>query len=141
MTDTINTNSILKKANLKVTPIRQQVLALFSSASHALGNQEIESNIEDVDRITLYRTLKSFEEKGVIHKINDLAGQTKYAMCAQVCIEHQHHNHKSHVHFQCDVCENTYCVEHVQIPSINLPKNFKVTGQNITMTGVCDKCI
>jgi Fur family transcriptional regulator, ferric uptake regulator len=131
---------ILKKAALKATPMRKDVLEIIAASDYALDNQEIESKLGEVDRITLYRTLKSFEEKGIIHKVTDLLGVIKYAMCDHVCLDNQHHNHQSHIHFQCDVCHNTYCVENVEIPQIKVPNNFTVSGQNITVTGNCDRC-
>jgi Fur family transcriptional regulator, ferric uptake regulator len=131
---------ILKKASLKATPLRKEVLNLISTSSHALDNQEIESKLGEVDRITLYRTLKSFEEKGIIHKVTDLSGVSKYAICDHICLDNHSHNHKAHIHFQCDICHNTYCVENVEIPHIKVPEKFTVSGQNITLTGNCDRC-
>ena len=136
-----DTSDILKKAKLKTTPVRVEVLKIFTLAKHALSNHEIEGSVGEIDRITLYRTLKSFEEKGLIHKITDLSGNAKYAMCEAACLEHHHHHHHTHVHFQCENCQLTFCVENVEIPDIILPKKYKVTGQNITMTGKCEKCL
>ncbi len=133
-------NQILKKADLKATPMRKDVLQIFSNSTYALDNQELESQLGSVDRITLYRTLKSFEEKGIIHKVTDLSGNPKYAMCEPACIDNHIHHHDAHVHFQCDVCNNIYCIENVVIPQIKLPKKFEVNGQNITLTGKCEKC-
>lgn len=130
---------ILKKANLKVTPIRKKVLHIFTAHTYALDSREIESHFQELDRITLYRTLKSFEEKGVIHKITDLSGISKYAMCESVCVENHHHQH-THIHFQCEICNNIFCVEDVEIPIITLPKKYITTGQNITITGKCESC-
>jgi Fur family transcriptional regulator, ferric uptake regulator len=131
---------ILKQAGLKATPMRRDILKIISSSSHALDNQEIESQMGNIDRITLYRTLKSFEEKGIIHKVTDLLGISKYAICDHACLDNHHHDHQAHIHFQCDKCNNTYCVENVEIPQIKVPNNFTVSGQNIILTGNCDKC-
>lgn len=130
----------LKKAGLKLTPVRLRMVEIFDAANHALLQQEIESGFDGIDRITLYRTLKSFEEKGLIHKITDLDGNTKYAMCESDCLENHHHDHHAHVHFQCEQCHLTFCVENVEIPNIAIPGKFLVTGQNITITGKCEHC-
>ncbi|MFM2394196.1 MAG: hypothetical protein RLZZ546_2178 [Bacteroidota bacterium] len=133
-------HEVFKKAKIKNTPIRNQILEIFNRANYALSHGEIEAHFEDIDRITLYRTLKTFEEKGVIHKITDLSGVSKYALCESKCVEHHHHLHHAHLHFQCEVCNNTFCIENVEIPKITLPSHFLVTGQSITMTGKCTKC-
>jgi len=38
-----------------------------------------------VDRSSIFRTLKTFEENKVIHSIEDGSGMTKYAVCAEGC--------------------------------------------------------
>lgn len=130
----------LKKAGLKLTPVRMRMVEIFLSAHHALLQSEIENQFDGIDRITLYRTLKSFEEKGMIHRITDLEGNSKYAMCESRCMEDHHHHHHAHVHFQCEQCHLTFCVENVEIPAIEMPTKFLVTGQNITITGKCENC-
>lgn len=130
--------AILKGANLRVTPVRSRVLEIFDTTEFALSNQEIEDALNTVDRVTLYRTLKSFEQKGIIHKVVDGTGQDKFAMCEHHCTEDHHHD--EHIHFNCDQCGNTFCVDDVGIPNITLPKGYTVQSTNIVMKGVCDKC-
>jgi Fur family transcriptional regulator, ferric uptake regulator len=134
----VDTTTILKKANLKVTPLRKDVLEVIYSSSSAVGNEDLEAALYDFDRITLYRTLKSFEEKGLIHKINALDGQSMYAQCHN-CIEHHAHKHDSHLHFQCTSCNKTFCIENVQIPTFTLP-GYAIADQNITLSGLCKVC-
>lgn len=133
------TNDILKKAGLKATPVRSAVLEILFSINHAVDAHFIETHFESVDRITLYRTLKSFEEKGLIHKITDSNAVIKYASCKPSCLEHQHHQDK-HIHFECDKCHHTFCIEETLIPSFNIPGKYKITGINVTMTGKCESC-
>ena len=59
----------LEQSNLRKTAIRKEVLQLFLKAKgNALSSRDIESQLENPDRITLYRTLRTFEEKGLIHR-------------------------------------------------------------------------
>ena len=129
---------ILKKANLKVTPVRKQVIERLENSDFALAPQEIEQAFEQIDRVTLYRTLKSFEQKGIIHKVNDGTGIDKYAMCEQECTEDHHHD--EHIHFNCDQCGNTYCVDEIKVPSIAMPEGFRVKSTNVVVKGVCKQC-
>lgn len=107
-------------------------------SDHALTSNDIEEHFNDIDRITLYRTLKSFEEKGIIHKVIDVNNVTKYALCVDECSEHHHHDH--HVHFHCDDCGNTFCLEGVNIPKISLPEGYKVTNKSMMINGKCVQC-
>lgn len=130
---------ILKKHKLRVTPFRVDVLDIFFIAEHALSAADLEAKLIDPDRITLYRTLKSFEEKGVIHKAIDGTSNTKFALCEAHCHEHNHKD--EHVHFHCLKCENTFCIDSVFIPDVSLPNGFKVTQTDMIVSGVCEKCV
>lgn len=129
---------ILKKHNLRITQFRMDVINVFNKAGHALSSSDIETKLKDADRITLYRTLKSFEEKGIIHKAVDGTITQKYAICDADCDEHHHHD--QHVHFHCERCENTFCMDNVFVPTIHLPQGFNVSSTNMVVNGTCEKC-
>jgi Fur family ferric uptake transcriptional regulator len=129
---------LLKKHGLRVTQTRLEVLNLFLSEKVAVSNQDIESQLPGLDRITLYRTLKSFENKGVIHKAVDGTETPKFALCHEECTEASHHHH--HVHFHCEKCENTFCVDTIQIPTIRSPKGYEVHSTDVILNGLCEKC-
>lgn len=130
--------TLLKKNKLRVTPVRKELLALFLESTVALSNQDIESKMDKVDRITLYRTLKSFQEKGIIHKALDGTGTAKYASCSSGCDTHSHHD--DHIHFHCTICDNTFCVEDSIIPKIEMPTRFKVKKLDVIVEGTCEHC-
>jgi Fur family ferric uptake transcriptional regulator len=61
---------LLKKNQLSITESRQRILGLFLKSDGALSHADIEKRIADgIDRVTIYRTLQIFEEKGIIHNI------------------------------------------------------------------------
>ena len=69
----------LKLLGIRKTPIRIEMLDIFiGSAGKALSNKDIELDLEDPDRITVYRTLKTFEQKGLIHQVMDGTGAVSY---------------------------------------------------------------
>ncbi|HEX8349604.1 MAG TPA: hypothetical protein VF598_06570, partial [Hymenobacter sp.] len=62
----------LTRHGLRQTPVRLGVLRALQAALYALSGHEIEQLLgPGIDRITLYRTLRSFEEKGLIHRVMD----------------------------------------------------------------------
>jgi len=130
----------IRKSELRVTPQRIQVLEVFEQFDHAISSQLIEDTLSGIDRITLYRTLKSFEEKGLIHKVVDGTGISKFALCEDVCTDHGHH-HDHHLHFHCKSCQTTTCLDHVTMPKIELPRTYQVEDINIIIQGTCQKCI
>ncbi len=60
-----NIGSILKKNSLSVTDSRKKILSLFLQSKDALAHGDIEKKAgEKFDRVTIYRTLQTFVEKG-----------------------------------------------------------------------------
>ena len=76
----MNFEELLRKHDLKRTVPRLSVLDVLSSRKSAVSQPDLEEILgKDIDRVTLYRVLKAFEEKGIIHKIIDLSGRANYA--------------------------------------------------------------
>ena len=135
-----NANSILKEHNLKSTESRLTILAIFKKNMHALSYNDIESLLTvKLDRVTVYRTLKSFEENGLIHQIYDGSAQVKYALCHNgSCNSNQHKD--SHAHFRCDKCDKTFCLSDVITPMADLPEGYQSKSQSVFIQGICKVC-
>lgn len=130
---------ILKQNQLSVTGGRTRILELFLAQEDALAHADIEKKTgEKFDRVTVYRTLQTFLEKGIIHSIPTSDNSVKYALCKDNCSEGHHHDH--HVHFMCSVCGKTLCIDEVSVPVVNLPAGYKVEQIQMIITGVCKDC-
>ena len=90
------------------------------------------------DRVTVYRTLQTFVEKGIIHLIPTTDNSILYALCKENCEEGHHHD--NHVHFICDGCSKTICLDDVTIPKVKLPKGFPPNHTEMMVSGVCADC-
>jgi Fur family ferric uptake transcriptional regulator len=131
--------SILKKNQLSVTEGRKKILELFLKSDGALAHADIENNTETAfDRVTVYRTLQTFVDKGIIHHIPTTDNSILYALCKDNCEEGRHHD--NHVHFICAKCNKTICLEEVTIPEVKLPRGFKPQHSEMVVTGICDDC-
>lgn len=130
---------LLKDHHLRSTSSRAAILSLFLQNDRALSYSDIERKIAaSYDRVTVYRTLKTFLDSGVIHKVLDDGGSLKYALCDIACSIHNHHH--EHVHFKCNVCGKTNCLEQVGIPTIQLPRGYSASELNLLIQGTCDRC-
>ncbi len=133
-----NIGSILKKNSLSVTDSRKKILSLFLQSKDALAHGDIEKKAgEKFDRVTIYRTLQTFVEKGIVHSIPTSDNSVKYALCKD-CEEGHHHD--DHVHFVCSNCRATICLDDVVSPTIELPKGYFVENVQVVINGVCNKC-
>jgi Fur family transcriptional regulator, ferric uptake regulator len=130
---------ILKRNNLSVTGSREKILSLFLNQQGALAHGDIEKKAgEKFDRVTVYRTLQTFLEKGIIHAIPTADNSIRYALCKDDCSEGHHHDH--HVHFVCTNCQNTYCLDDVVTPEVKLPKGYVSSQIEVVVEGVCKVC-
>ncbi len=128
--------SILKSHELRVTDGRMDVLEFFLRSNRALSFKDLEAEFKEYDKVTLYRTLGSFTENGVLHKIPDDTGVINYGLCHHTCAPNEHHH--DHCHFKCTECGAIECLEE-HIPHIDLP-GYKVMEANLILTGVCRNC-
>ena len=136
---TTDIKEILKRSQLSVTASREKILHLFLDEAGALAHGDIERKAgEKFDRVTVYRTLQTFVEKGIIHTIPTADNSIRYALCKDNCAEGHHHDH--HIHFVCSNCNNTYCLDDIVTPEIKLPKGYSSSHIEVVVEGVCKNC-
>jgi len=128
----------LQQKGIRPTAMRLLVLDYLLQQAAAVSLSDLETYFYRADRITLYRSLKTFEEKGLVHHIDDGSGAVKYALCPADCSPQEHHD--LHVHFFCNQCRETFCLPKSHIPDLALPDNFKTEEINLMVKGTCGKC-
>ena len=107
-----NLEHILKHHNLRITQVRLEILQFFQTNKIALTHADLETFFsKKFDRVTIYRTLTSFLENGLLHKIPDDSGIAK--------IE---------------------CLHNLEIPKLHLPKKYKMEHANLLIEGICAYC-
>jgi Fur family transcriptional regulator, ferric uptake regulator len=130
---------LLKRNKLSITDSRKKILQLFFEQTGALAHGDIEKKAgEKFDRVTVYRTLQTFVDKGIVHTIPTADNSIRYALCKDDCTEGHHHDH--HIHFVCDQCSNTYCLDDVVTPEIKLPKGYQAGHIEVVVEGLCRNC-
>ncbi len=130
-------DAILNKKKIKPTAMRQLVLDVLLKKQSAISLFEIEQQFENVERSTIYRTLKIFQQNCIIHKVDDGTGAVKYALCTDGCtcsVE------DLHVHFLCIDCGETTCLKDIPVPDLSLPENFHFNSANFVVKGICAVC-
>ncbi len=131
--------SLLKAHELSVTDGRKEILGLFLARKGALAHADIEKKVGDrFDRVTIYRTLQAFVDKGLVHSIPTKDNAMRYALCKDDCASGHHHDH--HIHFVCKQCDNTFCLDEVVTPSVKLPRGYTINQVEMVVSGVCRSC-
>ena len=132
-----NIENKLLERNIKPTAMRELVLKVLLEQKVAVSLSDLESKFDKVDKVTIYRTLKTFEENKLIHSIDDGTGSVKYALCKESC---QCEPEELHVHFLCTSCNQTFCLNEIPVPCINLPVDFTLESVNMVIKGICANC-
>ena len=134
-----NLEKILRDKSLSVTDGRKKILELFVWNNGALAHSDIEKKTgEKFDRVTIYRTLQTFLEKGIVHTIPTDDNTIMYALCKDGCAEHHHHD--DHIHFVCTKCGKTECLNEVHVPGINIPAGYLTKETQVVIKGLCKDC-
>jgi Fur family ferric uptake transcriptional regulator len=128
---------LLIDKNIKPTAMRLLVLEVILKNNGALSLIEIERQFENVERTTIYRTLKTFQENCIIHSIHDGTGAVRYAICSEGC---NCNIGDLHAHFFCNQCGQTICLKDYPIPDPKLPEDFIFRNANFVIQGICPDC-
>ena len=135
---TQNIEDFLETKHIRPTAMRILTFKFLDGQQVATSLTDIEQAFNRSERTTLYRTLKTFEEHGVVHKIDDGSGGTKYALCEENC--RCDLDTDLHLHFHCNNCGETVCLTNHKIPQINLPEGYLAEDVNLVVKGICEKC-
>ncbi len=129
----------LREHDLRVTRVRKKIYEYFLNNKSAVSHAELELIFnDDFDRVTIYRTLNSFLDKGILHKIPNDSGSARYALCHSDCSTDEHID--NHVHFKCVKCTSLICLHDIEIPMVKLPRNFIGENAVLMYEGVCNNC-
>ena len=126
---------LLDQKGLKKTKVRKALIQHFMKMNHAQSYNDLQSAlVGEIDKSTLYRNLTSFVDSGIIHRINDHSGITKYAFGESP------DRGSEHAHFVCESCKTVYCMEGLDTLQLNLPKGFKTKKVQTIVRGICADC-
>ena len=129
--------NLLNSAKLRRTGPRAAILAVLLGADKPLRQDQIAVKLgaEAPDKVTIYRTLETFLDSGLVHKAF-LRERAWHFELAHNCTETQ-----CHPHFTCTDCGDTHCLTDVSVPLAKaLKKGFAISHQRVQLDGLCPKC-
>lgn len=123
--------------DVKPTANRLLVLGALADASEPVSLADIETELDTVDKASIFRVLELFAAKYLVHVIDDGSRSAKY----ELCHSDPHHGHDDeHVHFVCDRCHKVMCLDDIAVPHVALPPGYGARAVNYIIKGICPKC-
>jgi Fur family ferric uptake transcriptional regulator len=139
MTDKLNNRArkMLKDVALYCTRARIAVLGVLMKATAPLREGQIAEELGDetFDKVTIYRTLESLTEAGLVHRAY-MHERAWHFELADHCTEKQ-----CHPHFTCMNCGTTHCLTNLSVPMAKIShKGYVISRQQVRLEGLCPAC-
>ena len=128
---------LIEHQGVKPTANRILIAQALLDAGRPVSMMEIEAMVETIDKSNIFRALQAFREAHLVHVLDDTGDGVRYELC------HSHHDDEDddvHVHFYCEKCHRTYCLEDTPIPPVSIPEGFEVETVNYLLKGICPDC-
>jgi Fur family ferric uptake transcriptional regulator/Fur family zinc uptake transcriptional regulator len=131
-----NASPLLISAGLRPTEVRTRVLSTILSSGRSLSHRELVALLVGLDRVTVYRTLKTLRQSGLVHGVQGTDGILRYFVNprrGEGCPG-------NHPHFLCLECGKMSCLADQTMPYIEVPRGTEVCGKQLVIYGLCPSC-
>lgn len=129
--------SVLQRHGVKATANRLLILDTLDRAERPLSAQEIEARLGTIDKSGISRTLQLFRSHHLLHVLES-SDCTLYELCRSDI--HSVDDSDTHVHFHCEHCGRTFCIDNTPIPPVELPAGYQPRSATYIVKGVCAEC-
>lgn len=137
MMDEKKCTELLNRHHIKPTANRIVVVKALASAGRPMSLSELEYEILTIDKSGIFRSLTLFRDHHLVHVIEDGGDGVRYELCLS---HHDDEDDDMHVHFYCERCHKTFCLEDLPIPAVPLPEGYEMTTANFVVKGICPQC-
>jgi Fur family transcriptional regulator, ferric uptake regulator len=136
-------DELLKVAKLKVTEQRRVILNFLLNNHGPFTVEELSQHLKDqsFDLATLYRSMSTFEESGLVEKRLFGDGVVRWELAAHNDCHEDHHQH--HHHLMCSQCKKIVTLD-ICVPD-EMQKlveghGFKDLKHHLEFSGICPEC-
>jgi len=126
-----------EQKNVKPTANRILVLRALQAAGRPLSLTDLECKLLTLNKSSIFRVLTLFVQHDIVHAFEDGRGILNYELCA--CAGDCDHR-DGHVHFYCEHCHRSYCMDEISLPTFHLPPDFRPRSFSFVIKGTCPQC-
>lgn len=137
----MNTHDITEKlTNKGIRPTANRILVYDTIAKQSTPQslKDLERLMLSMDRSSIFRVLTLFQEHDVVHTFEDGRGVLNYELCEE---DGECDHHDGHIHFYCESCGRSFCMEDIEVPEFTLPTGFTTTSTSFVIKGECPQCM
>ena len=129
--------SRLESKGIRPTANRILVMKTLMGEQNPQSLSNLERKMVSMDKSSIFRTLTLFLEHDVVHAFEDGRGVLCYELCEEKgACDH----HDGHIHFYCESCQRSFCMEDIHIPSFELPEGLYPHSISFVIKGECPDC-
>lgn len=127
---------IMERHGVNPTANRITIVRALAEADGPMSLAELEGRILTIDKSSISRALAVFRARRLVHTIEN-GSSTRY----ELCMSHSDDDDDDmHVHFYCERCHRTTCLENCPIPATSLPEDYLMKSSEYTVRGICPEC-
>jgi Fur family ferric uptake transcriptional regulator len=128
-----DSRAILTKHQIAITKTRLLILQSFLQSSEPLTRNDFyNDSMPELNRISIFRTLKLFLDKKIIYRVHATDRVSRYLL-RQVATS-------VHSNFICKVCKKVMPLKTIDLPEVELPEDYTQQNIEIIIEGLCDSC-
>lgn len=128
---------LLERHGIKLTANRILIAKIMSTLDYPISMKELETMLLTMDKSSIFRTLSLFKSHHLVHQMEDGNDIVRYELCHSL---NKETDEDIHVHFYCEHCHRTFCLNEISVPQVNLPIGYRQTAVNYMIKGICPDC-
>ncbi|WP_311453950.1 Fur family transcriptional regulator [Prevotella sp.] len=128
---------LLERHGIKLTANRILIAKIMSTLDYPISMKELETMLLTMDKSSIFRTLSLFKSHHLVHQMEDGNDIVRYELCHSL---NKETDEDIHVHFYCEHCHRTFCLNEISVPQVNLPVGYRQTAVNYMIKGICPDC-
>lgn len=135
--DRMEIQELMAAHNVRPTANRISIALALARAGRPMSLGELETDLDTIDKSGISRALALFRANHMVHVLEDGSDSVRYELCHAPS---EHEDSDEHVHFYCEKCGKTFCLNDISIPPVALPQGWEPFSTNYMIKGVCPAC-
>lgn len=127
---------LMERHDVKPTANRIIIVRTLSESAGPMSLTELEYKILTIDKSSISRALALFRKQHLVHTIEN-GDSVRYELCLSHSCEK---DDDRHVHFYCERCHRTTCLDSCPVPEVELPMGYVQISAEHTVRGICPDC-